>query len=59
LLIFRAGISVGLIDDIPTCDALCARITREAEQAIQGMSAMISIEGGDEVWEKTQRMAKL
>lgn len=55
-----AGISIGLIDDIPTCDELVSRITREAEVAIQGMNGMISVQGGEEAWERSRtREAKL
>lgn len=51
----RAGISIGLIDDIPTCEDLVARIVREAEAEIGRMSGMIAMSGGDEAWERSQR----
>lgn len=58
-----AGIAVGLINDIPTCEALVARIGGEAEGIIGGLSGMIS--GGsskneDEAWERNKtRQSKL
>jgi hypothetical protein len=50
-----AGISIGLIDDIPTCEVLVARIVREAEAEINRMSGMMSVAGADEAWERSQR----
>ena len=35
-----AGISIGLKDDIPTCQDLVARIVREAEAEINRMSGL-------------------
>lgn len=32
--IWSAGISIGLIKDVPTCEALLSRIEREAEDII-------------------------
>ena len=32
--IWSAGMVVGLIDDVPTCDELISRIVREAEEII-------------------------
>jgi hypothetical protein len=55
----RAGITIGLINDIPTCEVLVNRITSEAEEAIQKMHGMISIENGEAVWQRSQRQAKL
>lgn len=40
--IWSAGISVGLIDDIPTCEELVDRIVREAEETIGSMASCIS-----------------
>ncbi|RSH88801.1 hypothetical protein EHS25_003029 [Saitozyma podzolica] len=40
--IWSAGISVGLIDDIPTCEELVDRIVREAEETIGRMASSIS-----------------
>jgi hypothetical protein len=51
----RAGISIGLIDDIPTCDVLIGRIVKEAEAEIDKMRGMISVSGADEAWEESQR----
>jgi hypothetical protein len=51
----RAGISIGLIDDIPTCEVLVARIVSEAEAEISKMSGMVSVSGADEAWERSQR----
>jgi hypothetical protein len=51
----RAGISIGLIDDIPTCQNLVARIVREAEAEINRMSGLMQIAGADEAWERSQR----
>ncbi|THH11032.1 hypothetical protein EW145_g938 [Phellinidium pouzarii] len=39
--IWSAGISVGLIHDIPTCDALLSRIEREAEDVISKLDAIV------------------
>lgn len=33
---------MGLIDDIPTCDALCTKIVDDAEKVIAGLSAMVT-----------------
>ena len=54
-LIGRAGISIGLIDDIPTCQDLVARIVSEAEAEINRMSGLMSVAGADEAWERSQR----
>ena len=35
--IWSAGIVIGLIKDIPTCEELVRRIEREAEEAIEGL----------------------
>jgi hypothetical protein len=51
----RAGISIGLIDDIPTCQDLVARIVNEAETEINRMSGLMSVAGADEAWERSQR----
>jgi NAD(P)H-dependent flavin oxidoreductase YrpB (nitropropane dioxygenase family) len=37
----RAGISVGLIDDIPTCNELVRRIVNDAEDTIKGLHTKI------------------
>lgn len=55
----RAGITVGLINDIPTCEELVPRIVREAEEIIRGVSASISIDGEQEAWDKVTRESKL
>lgn len=51
----RAGISIGLIDDIPTCAVLVARITQEAETEINRMSGLIDVAGAEEAWDRSQR----
>jgi hypothetical protein len=40
------------VNDIPTCGELVPRIVREAEEIIRGVSASISIDGGEEAWGK-------
>ena len=35
--IWTAGIVIGLIKDIPTCEELVRRVEREAEEAIEGL----------------------
>jgi NAD(P)H-dependent flavin oxidoreductase YrpB (nitropropane dioxygenase family) len=39
--IWSAGIVIGLIKDIPTCDILLKRIEKEAEEIISGMGTMV------------------
>jgi len=39
--VWTAGQVIGLIHDIPTCDALCKRIEREAEETLNKASALI------------------
>ncbi|KAJ4482173.1 inosine monophosphate dehydrogenase [Lentinula aciculospora] len=39
--IWSAGITMGLIDDIPTCQELLARMEREAEGIIEQMSSLV------------------
>ncbi|EGN98000.1 hypothetical protein SERLA73DRAFT_138212 [Serpula lacrymans var. lacrymans S7.3] len=41
--IWSAGISVGLIRDIPSCQELVARIEKEAEEVIAGMSRSVKV----------------
>lgn len=41
LLTVRAGIAIGLIDDIPTCASLIERIDQEASDVIKGLSGLI------------------
>lgn len=38
--IWSAGIAIGLIHDIPSCKELVTRIEREAEELIDGLSAL-------------------
>lgn len=38
--IWSAGVSVGLIKDSPTCEALLRRIEKEAEEVIEGMTRL-------------------
>lgn len=42
--IWSAGIALGLIKDIPTCEELLNRMEREAEEVIDGMGRMVKIE---------------
>jgi NAD(P)H-dependent flavin oxidoreductase YrpB (nitropropane dioxygenase family) len=39
--IWTAGLVLGLIKDIPTCEELLSRIEREAEEIISGMSKLV------------------
>ncbi|KAF8895458.1 inosine monophosphate dehydrogenase [Infundibulicybe gibba] len=41
--IWSAGITIGLIDDIPTCDALLRRMVGEAEQIINDMRSLVEV----------------
>jgi NAD(P)H-dependent flavin oxidoreductase YrpB (nitropropane dioxygenase family) len=36
--IWSVGVSIGLVNDIPTCEELLKRMVREAEEVINGMS---------------------
>lgn len=38
--VWSAGIAMGLIKDIPTCDKLLERIEREAEEVIDGIAKL-------------------
>ena len=38
--IWSAGITLGLIKDIPTCEELVSRMEREAEEIIEGMGKL-------------------
>ena len=38
--IWSAGVAIGLIKDCPTCEELVARIEREAEEVIDGLSKL-------------------
>ena len=38
--IWSAGITIGLINDIPTCEELLKRMEREAEEVIEGMARL-------------------
>lgn len=40
--IWSAGITVGLIHDIPTCKQLCANMERDAEHHINRLSALVA-----------------
>lgn len=42
--IWTAGIAMGLIDDVPTCEELVARIEREAEEIIGGLGSMVRVQ---------------
>jgi NADH:quinone reductase (non-electrogenic) len=39
--IWSAGIAIGLIHDIPTCEKLLTRLEREAEQIIEEMNTFV------------------
>lgn len=47
-----AGISVGLIDDIPTCKDLVRRISADAEEVISGLSSSMTSTVQDEAWNR-------
>lgn len=49
---YRAGITIGLINDIPSCEELVPRIVKDAEDIIRSVNATISIDGGEEAWDK-------
>lgn len=61
LTLDRAGIVLGLIDDIPTCEVLVARIVREAEEVVQGLTGKIRVTAGQEAWDRAAsgRVSKL
>ncbi|TXT15620.1 hypothetical protein VHUM_00123 [Vanrija humicola] len=40
--IWSAGIAIGLIDDIPTCEALCTKIVDDAEKVIAGLNSLVT-----------------
>lgn len=42
--IWSAGIAVGLIHDVPTCEELLARLEREAEEVIDGLARLVKKE---------------
>lgn len=54
----RAGIAVGLIDDIPACQDLVNRIIKEAESQINRLNVAVSVQGGEEAW-SSGRSSKL
>lgn len=39
--VWSAGIALGLINDIPTCEELLRRIEREAEDIISGINSLV------------------
>lgn len=41
--IWSAGIAVGLIDDIPTCEELLKRFERDAEAIIDGLAKLKAV----------------
>lgn len=41
ILTIRAGITIGLINDIPTCASLIERIDQEASDVIKGLCGQI------------------
>lgn len=38
--IWSAGVTIGLINDIPTCEELVSRIEKEAEEVIDKMASL-------------------
>lgn len=40
--IWSAGIAIGLITDIPTCDALISRLEREVEEIIGQLKTIVT-----------------
>ena len=38
--IWSAGVTIGLVNDIPTCKALMKRMVKEAEEVIEGMTRL-------------------
>jgi len=44
--IWSAGIAVGLIDDIPTCKDLIARLESEVEEIVSGLSKIVGQSSG-------------
>lgn len=56
-----AGLVIGLINDIPTCQDLVARIVKEAEGVVQSLHSRIRITSGEEAWDRAAsgRMSKL
>jgi len=41
--IWSAGIALGLIKDIPTCEELLSRMEKEAEEIIAGMNKLVTV----------------
>jgi NAD(P)H-dependent flavin oxidoreductase YrpB (nitropropane dioxygenase family) len=41
--IWSAGIAVGLINDVPTCEKLLGRMEREAEEIIREMRGLVEV----------------
>ena len=39
--VWTVGLSIGLIDDIPTCEELVRRMEREAEEVIMGIGKLV------------------
>ena len=39
--VWTVGLSIGLIDDIPTCEELVRRMEREAEEVIMGIRKLV------------------
>jgi hypothetical protein len=54
-----AGITVGLIDDIPTCQELVQRMGMEAEGIIKSLVAKVVPDSGEQVWADEKRESKL
>lgn len=54
---WTAGISMGLIKDIPTCEELVRRMEGEAEGVINGLAGLVV--GGDDDGVKVKAKAKL
>ena len=39
--IWSAGIAIGLIDDIPTCEELVGRLERDVERIVEGLAGLV------------------
>ena len=46
--VWTVGLSIGLIDDIPTCEELVRRMEREAEEVIMGIRNLVKSGPGQE-----------
>lgn len=42
--IWSAGIAVGLINDIPTCEELLRRLERDVENIVSGLASVVGVQ---------------